>query len=133
MKGFVIDASVVLTYLLKGDKEFVSLLKKIKKDRFELVSLELLDWEVRNGLRFSLENKDLAIKLMILYEQLPIRKLSLSSGLWEEVLKLAYQQKVTVYDASYHVLGLSLGWEFLTRDEKYERRVREIGGVRLWG
>ena len=86
---------------------------------------------MRNGLRFGIRDEEKALELARLYEELPIRKVGLSQRLWEEVMSLAYEQGTTVYDTAYHVLALSLGWKFLTRDKKYANRAKGVGEVEV--
>ena len=64
MKKYIIDASVILTFLLNENsnvkKEFPQILKQVKNKKTKFYSTSLLPLEIGNGLRFLLKDQDLA-------------------------------------------------------------------------
>ncbi len=79
-----------------------------------------------------MRNEKKSLELFELYLELPIRKVDLNRFLWREVLEKAYVNQTTVYDTAYHVLAISLGWKFLTRDLKYAQKAEKLGFLEVW-
>ena len=48
-----------------------------------------------------------------------------------ESMSFAIKHKVSVYDASYHVLAMRLGCSFMTADRKFFNKVKGLGVVEL--
>lgn len=136
-KGVVLDASVILAFLIGSNKkikhEFIKILDQTRKERLVLYSHKLLSLEVANGLRYSLIDQNLANETLDKFLALPIKYIPLTQTQHKKSFELAWETKTSVYDASYHVLALALGVEFVTCDKKYYRRAYSLGYIKLLG
>ena len=136
MKKYVVDASIVLTALLSEDTKVASrfklLLKNAKKKKIEIWSTSQLPVEVANGLRFSLTDVLQAREAFERFSLLPIQLFSITQIHTAEILKLSYQLQTTVYDTAYHYVAQLLEAIFLTCDEQYYKRAKELGGILLF-
>ena len=135
MKGYVFDASVILTFLL-GDNSslknnFVKILNQVKKGRVKLYSSYLLPLEVGNGLRYSLEDGKLAAEVLEKFLKLPIEFFVFSEAHYSKILNLSYQFGTSFYDTSYHSLAKLLKSVFLTVDKDYYNKAKEFGNIKL--
>lgn len=134
-KGVVLDASVILVFLIGSNKrikhDFVKILNQAREEKLVLYSHKLLSLEVANGLRYSLTDQNLANEALDKFLALPIKYISLTQTQHKKSFELAWETKTSVYDASYHVLALALGVEFVTCDEKYYKRVSSLGHIKL--
>lgn len=137
MGKYVIDASVVLSYLLSEDKniekQVKNLLIKTQEEETELYSSKLLKLEVGNGLRFSLTDKNLAEKTYQSFLKLPIKYACISEVVYIKTLSVAFKYNTSFYDASYHLLAKTLKAQFLTCDKKYYKKAKSLGGIELVG
>lgn len=138
MKTFVIDASVVLRFLLEEDhavlvREVTKLLRAADKKTMLLFSTPLLPLEIANGLRFTLKDTSLAQEVQHKFFALPIEIVPLTPAQTQKALELSYESGMTVYDTSYHVLALARGVEFLTANKKYYMKSKYIGNISLIG
>ncbi len=136
MKKYVIDASIVLKSLLSEDLTVAAKLEKIlneiKAGGAEILSHDLINIEVANGLRFTLKDKGVAIETYQKFLRLPLKIISLTKAQQEKTLDLSYDFHTTVYDTSYHILAKSHGAIFLTSDADYFKKAKTLKGVELW-
>lgn len=135
MKKTVIDASVILCFLLE-EKQSLStrietLLKDAQKGKIEILSSFLLPLEVGNGLRFSLKDSLLSNEVFQRFLSLPIRYINLSKVQLRKALELSYEYRTTFYDTSYHVLAQIQNAQFLTCDNEYFEKAKELGSIEL--
>jgi len=135
MKVYVLDASVVLTFLLgknsSVEKNFIKFLNQAKTGRVKLFSSYLLPLEVGNGLRYSLEDEKLAIEVLEKFLKLPIEFFGFSEVHYIKILNLSYQFGTSFYDTSYHFLAKLLKGVFLTADKDYFKKARGFGCIKL--
>ncbi len=135
MKVYVLDASVILSYLLSEEtivvEEFEKLLKEARKNRVKLISSKLLPLEVANGLRYTLSDSALAVRVLETFLDLPLEYVDFTKGQLQRALQLAYTTKTSFYDASYHILAIELEGVFLTCDKKYFQKAEKFGFIRL--
>lgn len=135
MITYILDASTVLNFLMKPEypatKEFAKIIRDAEDNKVELFSTNLLPLEVGNGLRYAFENENLAKEPLEAFLNLRISYISLNNTQYSETLRLSYQLKSTFYDTSYHILALFLKGVFLTSDEKYFNKAKELGSIKL--
>lgn len=135
MKKYVLDASIILTFLLGEKTTFhkkVSLLlKKTNSRKAKLYSSYLLPLEIGNGLRFSLKDEKLAEKALEKSLNLPIELIGFSLAQYNKILQLSFSCKTSFYDSSYHFLAMIRRAEFLTADKKYFQKAKQLGNIEL--
>lgn len=133
MRKYVIDASVVLKALLNENKRvelsFARFLEKAAHGTIEILSSKLLLLEVANGMRFSLANKELALRIYKDFLKLPIKFLGLTKSQIKKSLNFSYNLNSSVYDTSYHILAKAHGATFLTCDKEYFEKAKEYGDI----
>jgi len=135
MKIYVLDASVVLAFLLEQapsfEKDFIESLKQAKSGKVELYSSYLLPLEVGNGLRFSLQDQKLADEALEKFLNLPIKFFVFNPAHYLRILQLAYLLGTSFYDTSYHFLATLLKGVFLTCDRGYFQKAKRLGNIKL--
>lgn len=135
MKTYVLDASVVLTFLLgktpSVEKNFIKILKQAKSGKVKLHSSYLLLLEVGNGLRYSLSDRVLADEVLQKLLNLPIEFFVFSPAHYSKILQLSYLFETSFYDTSYHFLAKLLRGVFLTCDTQYFKKAKKFGDVEL--
>ena len=135
MKKYILDASVILTFLLgnnqKIEKEFSKILKLTKTGKIKFYSTYLLPLEVGNGLRFSLKDKKLASETLEKFSRLPIQLSFFTNPQLTKILHLSYLFNASFYDTSYHYLAKFLKGIFLTADIEYFKKAKSFGQIEL--
>lgn len=135
MKAYVLDASVVLTFLLgkssSVERNFIEILKKAKNSEVKLYSSYLLPCEVGNGLRYSLSDKALAERVLQKFLNLPLEFFAFSPAHYSKILQLSYFFETSFYDTSYHFLANLLKGVFLTCDAEYFKKAKKLGNIEL--
>ena len=135
MKKYVLDASVILNFLLSEkvtvSREIAVLLRKAKSKKVTLCSSYLLPLEVGNGLRYGLADEKLADEVLEKFLNLPIEFYNFSAVHHARILRLSYGSKTSFYDASYHFLAMFLKGTFLTADAKYFRKAKQLENIEL--
>lgn len=135
MKIYVLDASVVLTFLLSksrlAEKEFIKILKQARVGKAKLYSSYLLPLEVGNGLRYSLSDEVLADEVFQKFLNLPIEFFVFSSPHYSKILQLSYFFQTSFYDTSYHFLAKLLKGDFVTCDVEYFKKAKKLGNIKL--
>ena len=137
MKTVVVDASLVLGFLIKSNKiaikEFPQLLQSEKNGKLKIVSLALLPLEVANGLRFSRSGREMTAAILEKFTNLPIKLVNLTDNLLIQATDYAYQNKTTVYDTAYHLLAISRNSNLLTCDRKYYLAAKLLNHIKYIG
>lgn len=135
MIDYILDASFVLGSILEDNpvafKKIKSINRQVEDVKAEIYSLPLLPLEVANGLRFRLKDNKKALLFLDKFSGLPIKYFPLSFNQISEILILSYTHQTTVYDTSYHFLALLLDGIFLTCDEDYYRKAKELNHIEL--
>ena len=135
MKTYVLDASVIISFLLEKnprlEKKVIKILKEVKRGKARLYSSPLLPLEVGNGLRYSLADEQLAAEALEKFLDLPINFFSFTSPHYSKILKLSYLLKTSFYDTSYHFLAQLLKGVFLTCDQEYFKKAKSLGKIEL--
>ena len=90
----------------------------------EIIVPDLLLYEVANALRYnpSFTTKEIKEALKTLFD-IGIEIITPTYSLLAKAIELAKSLDVTCYDATYLALAEELGFEFVTADEKFCRRV----------
>ena len=137
MNTYILDASVVVRYLLSSSEEVAKrlplLLRGVKDSKFKLYSSFLLSLEVCNSLRFSLVDKQKLETVLSKLFKLPIKYLKLTNAQLSEAASLSYDLGTTVYDTSYHILAKAHNAIFLTCDEDYYKKAKDLGDIEFIG
>ena len=126
------DASVLLRWVLPGDDEqdtdaALALRDEAAAGTLDLVVPQLWIYEVGNTLarRFPEDADELLASLA----DFGLTEAKLDSRWRTRALSLSVTYGVAFYDAAYHAVALGLGGVFVTADERYVRRVSEVGGI----
>lgn len=135
MNIYILDASVILSFLLSESKTVAHniqlLLKEAQQNKNKLYSSCLLRLEVGNGLRYTIKEPEISKNAFSKFLVLPITYFDLTTIHYQKTLTLSYQLKTSFYDTSYHVLAQILSGIFLTCDNKYYQRAKNIGGIKF--
>ena len=135
MNIYIMDASVILTSLFEQKKtifnQYTSFMHEVKKEKAVLHAPSFLTLEVANGLRYASDGLQYALEVYEKFSLLPIRFFSFSQIHVQDIIRLAIQNKSTVYDTSYHFLAQLLGGIFITCDKEYYKKAHHMGDIRL--
>lgn len=137
MKTVVIDASIILRFLLEDNeriKDRVSaLLREAEKRKLLLISTPLIQLEVSNGLRFTLKKQEFADDVLKQFLQLPITIMQLTATQIQKTLSVSYKLGTTVYDTSYHLVAIAINCTLITSDKAYFDRAKTLGKIEYVG
>ena len=131
----VLDSSVALKWIF-ADEDGADHAKRIRDEHIsginEIAVPTLFFYEIANVLatkvKLSAEEAIAAFELMSAFE---FDVHDLNNSEYIEAMNLAMKLKVSVYDATYHVLASRLGCPFLTADRKFAEKVKSLGVVEL--
>lgn len=132
MKKIVVDSSVIVKWLNKQGEEYLDKADKIIRDAHNgqiiLITPELAKYEIGNALLFSkkVSVKDSEISFRSLY-LLPIKFITLSEKLARETYKIAQEQGITFYDASFMALAKEQKADLVTDNPKHQNK--KISGL----
>lgn len=107
-KRFVVDSSFVLNFLLQDERTAFtdSLFRQVEDGKVELISVNLLPYEVLNGLKSAVLRKrvrlEVATQLAREFLEIPIETAEVD---WNKCFQLAFDNGLTIYDAAYLVLA----------------------------
>lgn len=133
----VLDSSVALKWIF-ADEAGAEHAVRVRDDHIsaknEIAVPSLFFYEIANVLatkvRLSPEEALVAFELIGAFE---FNVHELDSLEYLEAMTLAMKHKISVYDASYHVLASRLGCCFLTADRKFWEKVKGLGIAKLLG
>jgi predicted nucleic acid-binding protein len=131
----VLDSSVALKWIF-ADEEGAEHAERIRAEHVsgknEIAVPSLFFYEIANVLATKVKlSAEEALEAFELISAFEFDVHELDSTEYLEVMSFAMKQKVSVYDASYHVLASRLGCQFLTADRKFWEKVKGAGVTEL--
>ena len=128
-REIVADASFILALLLPDEKikpTAAYFLEQYEQGKIDLVSSQLLNFEVVNGLRTAVLRKRIelgsAIQLMDKFLKLEIKRKEVN---FRQVFKAALDFSLSVYDASYFILAKDQRLALATADKKFSQKIKK--------
>ena len=134
MKRLVIDSSIIVKWLHQQEERYLDNADKIIKDvKFgdaALITSELAKYEIGNALLLSkkVPLKDAKVSFESLY-LLPIQFIVQSEDEAREAYRIAYEKKITYYDASFMALALRQDAILVTDNPKHQDK--KISGLKV--
>lgn len=118
----VVDASFILSFLLKEKPSLEKEFKNFTGGKIDFVSTTLLKYDVGNGLKSAVLKKRLIAKeaKKIYIDFLNFEILEIQQN-WIEILIFSFKKNLSFYDASYVLLSKNLKTELLTLDKILEK------------
>lgn len=134
MREFIVDASVILKWVIGSDRECDQdkarlLLRSWVDGKAEISAPVLWKFEVGNFL--GREFPEGAKEKMDLLLNLNIRSVELSTKMCLQCFGWMKQHQVTFYDASYLAAAYEIQGDLITSDEKFSRKMKEIDCICL--
>ena len=131
----VVDSSVALKWIF-ADEEGAEHAMRVRDEhvsgKSEIVVPSLFFYEIANVLATKVKLS--AAETLEAFELISAFEFSVDefeNSEYMESMSFAIKHKVSVYDASYHVLAMRLGCRFLTADRKFFNKVKGLGVVEL--
>lgn len=118
---YIIDSSFMLSHLLPDEKvnKVDKVFAKYAQGKVFFFAPYILPFEVINGLRSAAISKRIDKEsAQILIDDFLSVKIELQKVNFKRTLAISFQNKCSIYDASYVYLAESLNIPFLTLDEK---------------
>jgi predicted nucleic acid-binding protein len=130
---YIVDASVMLKWVLKNEDE-MEIALRVKNDFiFEKITLSVPThafYEVMNTV--GLKSPDEMLTFLSYLHLLRMEEYNLGIPLASTAQELMKKFKgVTFYDAVYHALAINLGGTFITADKKYFEKTRSAKHIKL--
>lgn len=122
----VIDASVALKWILpeEGSLKALKLIEDHASGEVSLVVPDLLFYEITNGLTVAVKLPPQQIEQILdWFYDLDLKIATLGRDDFKKAAKLAQEFHISVYDASYIALAISLNAVFVTADATLVRRL----------
>jgi len=134
MKGYVVDASVILKWVLGDEREedqdkARELLNAWVDGRVDLSVPKLWQYEVGNFL--GREIPEYATEKMKLLLSLGIKSVHLNEDMCFQCLTWMQKNRVTFYDASYLAVAYEIKGTLITADERFIKKMGEIDRICL--
>ena len=133
----VLDSSVALKWIF-ADEEGAEHAERIRAEHVsgknEIAVPSLFFYEIANVLATKVKlSEEEVLKAFELISAFEFNVHELDNSEFMEAMNLTMKHKVSVDDASYHVLASRLGCHFLTADRKFWEKVKGLGVVELSG
>lgn len=129
-KTIVLDTSVILKWFLHkgepGREQALALRDAYLEGHTHLLAPDLLLYEVANVLRYKPDwDTSRVAQAIQSILRLKLQITSVSSGLLQRAVELAYEYELAVYDASFVALAEETQAVFVTADQKVTHQLKE--------
>ena len=131
---FVLDSSVIVKWFC--EEEYTHLAIKFRdgyaKGDVDIALPDLVIYEISNALRYNkkLTQEDVINSVNSIID-LGIDIIVPTKKVIESAIYLAFECDITLYDAYFVGLAKELGFEFVTADEDFYKKIRNLKFVRL--
>lgn len=124
---YLLDASVLVKWLIVSD----SVVKQIEEflTHENVSSIPLVEYELRNALRYNLINESDIDKALLAYSKMNLTILNLGEDEMNSAVYLARIVNDTFYDTLYHSTAITRGLIFTTFDKKYFNKAKHLGSI----
>lgn len=130
MKSIVVDSSVTVKWINQIDEERVDQADKLLLDAqagtISLLAPELSKYEIGNALLKKKLDLPQAYESLETVYQLPINFISETEDLARQTFKIAQQENITYYDASFMALAKQENAILVTDNPKHQGKTKEI-------
>lgn len=131
----VLDSSVALKWIF-ADEEGTEHAVRVRDDHIsgknEIAVPSLFFYEIANVLATKVKlSSEEALEAFELISAFEFNVFELDNTEYMEAMSLAMKYRISVYDASYHVLASRLGCCFLTADRKFLEKIKDRGVAEL--
>ena len=128
MALLVLDASVILKWF--KEENYTKYALKIKDDFVEgvheIAAPDLILYEISNAMRYAGFAPDIIEEALKSLIELGIDIVVLPKEIISLAVKLSYKYNITVYDATYLALAISIGAHFVTADKKLYKKIEKL-------
>lgn len=124
----VIDASVALKWILpeEGSLKALKLIEDHASGEVSLVVPDLLFYEITNGLAVAVKLPPSQVEQILdWFYDLDLKIATLGRNDFKKAASIAHEFHISVYDASYVALAISLNTVFVTADMSLVKRLPE--------
>jgi predicted nucleic acid-binding protein len=134
MKNYIVDASVIIKWILGDEREpdhniAMSLLNSWYEGHAEISAPTLWQYEVGNFLGRAL-NDEAPEKIRILLD-LNIKSIEITDKMFRQCFLWMKENSVTFYDAAYLATAVELGGVLITADEKFVNKMKKAKSICL--
>jgi len=134
MKNYVVDASIILKWVLGDEKEpdhniAMGILNAWEQGYAEILAPTLWKYEVGNFLGRALNNE--ASEKMGILLDLNIKSIELTDKMFQHCFLWMKHNSVTFYDAAYLAAAIESGGTLITADEKFVNKMKRSGDIFL--
>lgn len=130
---FIIDASILIKWLLNERKDLFNALKIIQdfmSQKIDLIIPTHCYYEILNTFGIKVPSKAITLYSQVLMLQIPEQRLTLENVF--RALEIMHKiPKVSFYDAIYHAVAMENGGIMITADEKYYRKAKSFKHITL--
>ena len=134
-RQLIVDSSVAVKWVNGNDEKNLDQADKIIADleanKLELVAPELAKFELGNALLNKKISPEGTKASLASYYGIPISFISWDQNLAEDTMDMAFENKITYYDASFMVLAKKFGATLVTDNPKHQKQVAGVKVVSL--
>ena len=132
-RPLVIDSSVAVKWVNKQNEDNTvqadKILKDVENEKTYLLMPELAKYEVGNALLYKEMPLHHALGSVVTYYSIPIQFMPQDQRQAQMAMQIAYENKVTFYDASFMALAKEQHAELITDNLKHQQK--KISGLRV--
>ncbi len=132
-RNLVVDSSVAVKWLNKHDEAYVTIADNILKDfqdkKIQIMMPELAKYEVGNALLYKHLPLLEALDSIGAYHSTPIQFIPQDQAQAQSAMQIAYENKISFYDASFMALAMEQKADLVTDNPKHQQK--KIEGLKV--
>lgn len=127
-RTLILDSSIAVKWLNKQDENYIEqsnqILQDVQNGQTSVVMPELAKYEVGNALVKKNMGIHEACGTIAFYYNIPIQFIPQDSAQAQDAMKIAIENKITFYDASFLALAKKLGADLVTDNPKHQNKYK---------
>ena len=127
-KPLVVDSSIAVKWVHNQDEKYIEqadkILENVQAENIYVMMPELAKYEVGNALLYKQMSLNETLGSLATYHHIPIQFIAQDEQQAKDAMRIAYENKITFYDASFIALAKDQKADLVTDNPKHQNKYK---------